>query len=165
MTELRLTGIFPDATAAGEALRAARLTLAVAESCTGGLLGAALTAVPGSSDYMRGGVIAYSDETKVDLLSVPPETITRCGAVSEEVALAMADGARERCGADVGVAITGVAGPGGGTRNKPVGLILVCVTGPSGALVERLDGDHGREPNRNRAVETALRLCIAAAGR
>jgi len=162
--ELRLANTFPDAVAAGAALRAAALTVAVGESCTGGLLGAALTAVPGSSDYMRGGVIAYSDTTKSELLGVSRHLIAQFGAVSEAAAEAMAEGVRSRCHADIGVAVTGVAGPGGGTLDKPVGLIFVCVRGRSGAWTERLEGDHGREQNRARAVEAALRLCIVAAG-
>jgi PncC family amidohydrolase len=164
MTELRLANIFPDAAAAGGALRAARLTIAVGESCTGGLVGAAPTAIPGSSRYMRGGMIAYSDSAKASLLGVSPAVIARFGAVSEQVARAMADGARDRCSADVGVGVTGVAGPGGGSPSKPVGLIFICVAGRSAVLVERLEGDRGREQNRSRAVATALRMCIAAAG-
>jgi len=161
--ELRLATIFPDAARAGAALRAAGLTVAVGESCTGGLVGAALTAIPDSSDYMRGGVIAYSDAPKSELLAVSPELIAEFGAVSESVARAMAEGVRARCHADIGVAVTGVAGPGGGTAGKPVGLVFVCVAGGSRTWCERLEGDHGREENRARAVEAALRLCILAA--
>src|SRR5205807_9175241 len=125
--ELRLATIFPDAARAGASLRAAGLTVAVGESCTGGLVGAALTAIAGSSDYMRGGVIAYSDAPKSELLEVSPELIAEFGAVSESVARAMAEGVRARCHADIGVAVTGVAGPGGGTAGKPVGPVFVVV--------------------------------------
>ena len=102
-------------------------TIATAESCTGGLLAARLTELAGSSDYFIGGVVAYSNEAKDRAAAVPPELIERHGAVSEEVARALADGARARLGADVGVGITGVAGPGGGTEEKPVGLVWLSV--------------------------------------
>jgi nicotinamide-nucleotide amidase len=161
--ELRLVAAFPDATAAAGALRAAHLAVAVGESCTGGLVGATLTAVPGASDYMRGGVIAYTDAAKSDVLSVSRDLIAQFGAVSQAVARAMADGARERFRADIGVGVTGIAGPSGGRAGKPVGLIFVCVAGRAGVWSERLEGDHGREENRSRAVEAALRLCILAA--
>ncbi len=133
--------------------------MAVAESCTGGLLGAVLTAVPGSSGHVLGGVIAYADPVKTDLLGVDPALLRSCGAVSEEVAAAMAAGARARLGTEVGVGITGVAGPGA-EGGKVAGLAYVAVEWPRGARVERLDGDHGREGNRGRAVERALRLLI-----
>jgi nicotinamide-nucleotide amidase len=102
-------------------------TVAVAESCTGGLLGARFTAIPGSSDVFLGGVIAYANEAKSRLLGVPAEALAASGAVSEEVARAMAAGVRERLGAGIGVGITGIAGPGGATPGKPVGLVHVAV--------------------------------------
>jgi nicotinamide-nucleotide amidase len=107
--------------------RAAGLTIAVAESCTGGLLGARLTAIPGSSDVVLGGVIAYANEVKTGLLGVDPAAIAEHGAVSEPVARAMARGARDRVGASVGIAVTGVAGPSGGTAEKPVGTVWLAV--------------------------------------
>ena len=113
------------------------LTLATAESCTGGLVAARLTAVPGASRAFRGGVVAYSDEVKRSELGVPAGLLERHGAVSPEVAAAMAAGARERLGADVAVSVTGVAGPDGGTPEKPVGLVYLHAEGP--------DGGHGRE--------------------
>lgn len=156
----RLAELFPESAAVGEALRSAGLTIAVAESCTGGLLGAVLTAVPGSSAYARGGVIAYADEVKTGLLSVEGEVIARDGAVSEHVARQMAEGTRRRCGADVGVGITGVAGPGGG-GGREAGLIHVAVAGPGPSSEHAvLTGDHGREGNRARAVRAALELCL-----
>jgi len=161
--ELRLIEAFPDATAAAAALRAADLTVAVGESCTGGLVGAALTAVPGASDYMRGGVVAYTDVAKSDVLGVSRHLIARFGAVSEAVARAMAGGARERFHADIGLGVTGIAGPSGGSAGKPVGLIFVCAVSSAGAWCDGLEGDHGREENRNRAVRASLRLCISAA--
>ena len=100
-----------------------RATVAVAESCTGGLLAERLTSVAGSSAYFLGGVVCYSNELKTSLVGVPPEIIESKGAVSPEVALALADGIRRRSGATLGVGITGIAGPGGGTPEKPVGLV------------------------------------------
>ena len=111
-------------------------TLAVAESCTGGLMAARLTERGGSSDYMLGGVVAYSDAAKIALADVPAALIEHHGAVSPEVAAALADGARARFGADVGIGITGIAGPGGGTEEKPVGTVCLSV---SGAGAERWD--------------------------
>lgn len=139
-------------------LVAAGQTVAVAESCTGGGLGARLTARPGSSAYVLGGVIAYADRAKTALLGVDPEIIRRHGAVSRECAEAMALGARERLGADWALSITGVAGPGGGTPDKPVGLVYLGLAGPDGVrhAVQRR-GD-GREAIRARAVAAALHL-------
>ncbi len=111
-------------------------TVAVAESCTGGLMSARLTERGGSSEYMLGGVVAYSNAAKIALADVPPELIERHGAVSLEVAAALADGARARFGADVGIGITGIAGPGGGTSEKPVGTVCLSV---AGAAAERWD--------------------------
>ena len=160
----RLAELFPDAARAGDALRRRGLTVAVAESCTGGLLGAALTALPGSSGYMRGGVIAYADSLKADLLGVSRHLLAQHGAVSEPVARAMAEGVRARCQTSLGVAVTGVAGPDGGSPDKPVGLVFVALADGAGVRVERLEGDRGREQNRARAVEVALRMCHDAAG-
>ena len=158
-----LAEAFPESRAAGEALRAAGLSAAVAESCTGGLLGAALTSVPGSSEYVRGGVIAYDNAVKVAQLGVDPATLETCGAVSAEVAEQMAAGARTRLGAALGVGITGVAGPGAAEGGKPAGLVFVAVAGANGTRVERIDGDRGREENRANAVRVALRLIHDAA--
>ncbi|HEY7927938.1 MAG TPA: CinA family protein [Candidatus Dormibacteraeota bacterium] len=154
----RLAELFPDSAAAGEVLRAKAWRVAVAESCTGGLLGAALTAVPGSSAYVRGGVIAYDNAVKVQLLDVPADTLMRHGAVSDEVAAAMARGVRERLGAEVGVSTTGVAGPGSEEGGKPAGLVFVALAAPGVERTVRLDGDHGRDGNRAAAVRAALQL-------
>jgi nicotinamide-nucleotide amidase len=140
-------------------LRERGQTLAVAESCTGGLLSARLTELPGSSDYFKGGVVAYSNDVKIALAGVPPEQIERHGAVSQEVAEALADGARSQLDADVGIGVTGVAGPGGGTEEKPVGLVWISVALPGAVRLTRsmtLPG--GRADVRDRATTVALHL-------
>jgi PncC family amidohydrolase len=115
----------------GDLLKARGLTIAAAESCTGGLLMSRLTDVPGSSAYVRAGVVAYDNADKIALLGVPETLLARYGAVSEPVAVAMADGIRARTGADVAVGITGIAGPGGGTAEKPVGMVVIAVLAPA----------------------------------
>jgi len=137
---------------------ARELTLATAESCTGGLVAGMLTAVPGSSRSFLGGIVSYSNEAKHDLLGVPRELIAEHGAVSPEVAAAMAHGALERLGADLAVAVTGVAGPGGGTPDKPVGLVYLHVAGESGDAARQLDWPGGRAVVRERSAVAALHL-------
>jgi len=129
-----------------ERLRERGQTLAVAESCTGGGLGAALAAVPGASDVFLGGVIAYANSVKQGLLGVPADLLEAHGAVSDPVACAMADGARRCTGSDWALAITGVAGPGGGSAEKPVGLVHLAVAGPNGCTSEgvRFSASRGR---------------------
>jgi len=140
-------------------LREGQLTLATAESCTGGLLAARLTELAGASDYMRGGIVAYSDAAKIAQVGVPAELIERHGAVSAEVARALAAGARERLGADVGVGVTGIAGPGGGTAEKPVGLVCLSVAGPDGAeLTRSVNLPGGRADVRDRSTTVALHM-------
>jgi nicotinamide-nucleotide amidase len=134
------------------------LTLATAESCTGGLIGARLTEIPGSSDVYVGGVIAYANEVKERRLGVPPEVLRRHGAVSAEVAAAMASGARTELGADLAVADTGIAGPGGGTAEKPVGLVYLAVEGPGGERTLRFQLPGDRESVRTRATVLALHV-------
>jgi nicotinamide-nucleotide amidase len=138
--------------------RRLQLTIAVAESCTGGLLGARLTSIPGSSDVVLGGVIAYANEVKHDLLGVAESVLEAHGAVSEPVARQMAEGARARLNASIGISITGVAGPGGGTPEKPVGTVWIAAALPDGtrALQLRLIGD--RDEIRRRATQSALEL-------
>lgn len=132
--------------------------IAVAESCTGGLLAKRLTDVPGSSGWVERGFVTYSNEAKCDLLGVDPEMIAAQGAVSAAVAERMARGARERAGVEVGVGITGVAGPGGGTEAKPVGLVFIAASTPLGEFVRRLRFPGSRATVRERAVQTALDL-------
>ena len=134
------------------------LTLATAESCTGGLVAHRITNVPGSSVYFVGGIVAYANEAKESLLGVQTETLAAHGAVSEEVAREMARGARQRLGADVAVAITGIAGPSGGTPDKPVGLTYVALSAPAVELVERHVWTQGRQENKQASAEAALRL-------
>jgi nicotinamide-nucleotide amidase len=134
-------------------------TIAVAESCTGGLLAARLTNPPGASAYMVGGVVAYSNELKMEAVGVAEETIEAYGAVSAEVSIALAEGVRERAGAEVGVGVTGIAGPGGGSEEKPVGLVWLSVVGPDETSLTRsvrLPG--GRMDVRERAVTVAMHL-------
>lgn len=139
-------------------LRARRLTLATAESCTGGLVAARLTDVPGSSDVFLGAVVAYADEVKDGELGVPEEMLRTHGAVSAEVAAAMARGARERLGADVAVSVTGIAGPGGGSAEKPVGLVYLHASGPMGEKARHFDFPGDRETIRGRSTVAALHL-------
>ncbi len=134
------------------------LTVATAESCTGGLLAGRLSARAGSSQYLLGGVVAYANSAKQDLVGVPADLIAERGAVSAEVAAALADGARDRFGADVGVGITGVAGPGGGTPDKPVGTVHVCVAGPDAHLARHLRLRGSRTAVRERSVTMAMHL-------
>jgi nicotinamide-nucleotide amidase len=138
--------------------RARGLTLATAESCTGGLVAARLTDIPGSSAAFVGGVVAYSNELKVQELGVPAELIERHGAVSAEVAEAMARGARERLGADVAVSVTGIAGPDGGTAEKPVGLVYLHAEGPDGGAAREFSFPGDRASIRARSVVGALHL-------
>lgn len=140
--------------------------IGLAESCTGGLVAARLTDRPGSSDYVAGGVVAYSNEAKVSLLGVPAELIEAHGAVSPEVARAMADGARKRFDADIACSVTGIAGPGGGTPDKPVGFVCFCVTTADGGVLAREVHLRGsRADIRERAVDVAMHLIRRAAAR
>jgi nicotinamide-nucleotide amidase len=138
--------------------RARGLTLATAESCTGGLVAARLTSVPGSSDVFRGSVVAYANDVKEESLGVPADLLERFGAVSAESAEAMAGGVRDRLGVDVAVAVTGVAGPGGGTEEKPVGLVFAHVVGPDGDRAVRTELPGDREMIRGRATAASLHL-------
>ena len=144
----------------GELLRRKGLMLAVAESCTGGAIGDAITDIPGSSDYFLGGIIAYANTIKERLLGVPHETLERHGAVSPEVAVAMAEGARRALGADVALSATGIAGPGGATT-KPVGLVYLGLATPAGTRWRKVMGGGDRLANKRKAVSAALQLLCA----
>jgi nicotinamide-nucleotide amidase len=141
-----------------EALLRQGRTIATAESCTGGMLVARLTDRPGSSAYVLGGVTSYSNEVKQEVVGVPPELIARVGAVSAEVAEAMATGIRKSLGADVGVGITGIAGPDGGTPEKPVGLVHLCVADADRAVPVRIVLPGNRADVRKRAVVVAMHM-------
>ncbi|MGH2849524.1 MAG: competence/damage-inducible protein A [Solirubrobacteraceae bacterium] len=135
------------------------LTVAVAESCTGGLMAGRLTARPGSSAFLLGGLVVYANEAKAELAGVPASLIEEHGAVSEEVAGALADGARERLGADIGIGITGVAGPDGGTLEKPVGLVYIALSGPDGRrTVRRAEQRGSRADVRERTTTAVMHL-------
>jgi PncC family amidohydrolase len=142
----------------GEALLAGALLFAVAESCTGGMISARITGVAGSSRYFRGGVVAYSNEVKEGLLSVSSETLERFGAVSAETAAEMAQGVRERLGAHVGLSITGIAGPSGGTDGKPVGTVFIAVCDGTAVSTWKSHFDGNRESVRRKSAGKALEL-------
>jgi len=144
----------------GKLLRSKGLTISVAESCTGGRLGDVLTDVPGSSDYFLGGVISYSNDAKVGLLGVNSRTLKAKGAVSEEVAIQMASGARKRLGADIGIGITGVAGPSGGTPTKPVGLVYVAVSSRGSSECSRNVFRGSRSSIKDQSVRKALEMLV-----
>ncbi len=156
--------IFVKARELGRRLRDLGLTLVVAESCTGGGLADAITDVAGSSDYFLGGVVAYSNQVKERLLRVEPGALAAHGAVSEAVALQMAEGVRRLLGADLGVGITGIAGPGGGTPQKPVGLVYIALAGPTGSEARRYLWSEDRVGNKRRSVEAALEMLLGRIG-
>lgn len=139
-----------------------RITIGTAESCTGGLVGHWITSVPGSSAYYLGGVVSYADTAKTRLLGVPPDAIERHGAVSAQVAVAMAEGVRERLGCDIAVAVTGVAGPDGGTASKPVGLTYVATARAAGHQVRRHHWGGDRDVNKRLSAAAALEILIDA---
>ncbi len=141
------------------------LTVATAESCTGGLVAHVLTEVPGSSGYLLGGVVSYADDAKRTVLGVPAITLQAHGAVSAQVAVAMAEGVRARLGASLGVGVTGIAGPGGGSPAKPVGLVYVAVAGPDGAApgVRRCQWAGDRSSNKRDSARVALEMLLARA--
>lgn len=148
----------PLGAAVGRLLRQRSLTLATAESCTGGLLGAAITSVPGSSSWYVGGIIAYANAVKRRHLGLPASVLRLHGAVSEPVARAMAEAARRRFCSGFGIGITGVAGPAGGTAAKPVGLVWIALSGPGGCVAASRRFQGGREAVRRQAVRLALSM-------
>jgi PncC family amidohydrolase len=141
----------------GELLRQHRLSLAIAESCTGGLLGDKITNVPGASNYFMGGVIAYDNRVKVGLLSVREGALEQFGAVSEEIALEMAQGARQAMQADIGLSITGIAGPSGGTPEKPVGLTWIGMSAAGAQKAWRSIWPGDRQAVKEQSADEALR--------
>jgi PncC family amidohydrolase len=140
------------------------LTLATAESCTGGLVAHVVTEVPGSSAYLVGGVVAYSNAVKERELGVPVDVLDAHGAVSAQVAVAMAEGVRSRLSTDLGVAVTGVAGPDGGTEAKPVGLVYVAVAGAGEPLVRRFQWPGDRSENKRDSARAALEMLLERVG-
>lgn len=137
-------------------------TLGTAESCTGGLIAAAITDIPGSSTAFFGGFVTYANEAKVNLIGVSAATLDRHGAVSKETVREMAEGARMAAQTDWAIAVTGIAGPGGGTIHKPVGLVYFGLSGLAGTTHRRVEfGDIGREVVREKAVGTALSMVLA----
>lgn len=142
----------------GEALTDRKYTLAVAESCTGGAVSARLTDIPGSSAYLTGSVVSYSNKVKAEFVGVPETILREKGAVSVETARAMAEGIRQRFGVDIGVGVTGIAGPGGGTEEKPVGLVYIAVAGPNGTVAEEERFTGQRSGIRTRTVNATLDL-------
>ncbi|MDD3656888.1 MAG: competence/damage-inducible protein A [Atribacterota bacterium] len=140
----------------GNLLRTRKLTLAVAESCTGGMLGEIITSVPGSSDYFKGGIISYDGELKEKLLDVSRDVMIQFGQVSEPVARAMAEGIRKKCNSDIGISVTGIAGPGGGSPGKPVGLVYIALADEKQTLVQKHQLHKDRQIIRLRSARRAL---------
>ena len=150
----------PEEIRVGELLRQNKATLATAESCTGGMIGHLLTNISGSSDYYLGGVIAYANQVKRERLGVRAETLEQVGAVSQETALQMARGVRRTLGTDYGLAVTGIAGPTGGTPDKPVGLTFIALAGPQIERCERHVWTHDRLGNKQATARRALQMLI-----
>jgi PncC family amidohydrolase len=144
----------------GTILRKKRLTLATAESCTGGMIGAAITDIAGSSDYFLGGVIAYDNRIKTGVLGVPAMILKRHGAVSGETVIAMAKGAQRLMKTDCAIAVSGVAGPGGGTKEKPVGLVFIGIAVNKKAVVFKCQFTGSRNEIRVKTVEESIRRLI-----
>ena len=144
----------------GATLRARGMTLATAESCTGGLVAHLITEVPGSSDYFPGGIVTYADRVKTAMVDVQAGVLSAHGAVSAQVAVAMAEGARSRLGVDIAVAVTGIAGPDGGTEAKPVGLTYVAVADAQGDDVRRHVWAADRSGNKRSSASSALSLVL-----
>ncbi len=144
----------------GERCRAAAATIATVESCTGGLIGHVLTQIPGSSAYYLGGFVTYSDAAKRAMVGVPEDVLAAHGAVSAQAAMAMAAGGRQRTGADLGVSVTGIAGPDGGSTAKPVGLTYVAVADAAGGEVRKFTWSGSRAENKRSSAAAALELVL-----
>jgi len=146
--------------AVGDLLRERKLTLVTAESCTAGLLGYFITLAPGSSAYYLGGVVCYANDAKIALAGVNPQTLLEHGAVSAETALDMAQGIRRNLHGDIGLSVTGIAGPGGGSPDKPVGLTWIGLASASGTQAFRFVWNDGREKNRLESARAALQVLL-----
>jgi nicotinamide-nucleotide amidase len=144
----------------GTSLKARGWKLAVAESCTGGLVADRITNIAGSSDYFLGGIVAYANAAKENLLGVSPDTLLAHGAVSQETAIEMAVGVRRAFGADLSLSVTGIAGPGGAQPDKPVGLTFLGMSGPSGDRFERHVWSDDRRGNKALSAEAALKMLL-----
>ena len=142
----------------GECLKDKGMTLSTAESCTGGGIAALITSVPGSSSYFKGGIVAYSNEVKMNLLHVSPQTLEKYGAVSRETVIEMAKGAMEALKTECAVATSGIAGPGGGTLEKPVGTIWIAVACRDKIVTRKEKGDLGRIENVKRTIQDVLAM-------
>lgn len=148
----------------GELLKERNLTLSTAESCTGGGIAALLTSVSGSSEYFKGGVVAYSNEVKENLLHVSADTLNKYGAVSRETVVEMAKGAMDVLKTDCVIATSGVAGPTGGTLDKPVGTIWIAIAYKEDVLTYKQKGDEGRAENVLKAIQNALTMLLKFLG-
>lgn len=142
----------------GEILRERNLTIACAESCTGGLLTSKLTDIAGSSDYLQGSIVSYSNEIKISALNVDKNILEKFGAVSPQVAIEMAKNIREIFNTDIGVGVTGIAGPGGGSRDKPIGLVFIAVADKDSVNVEKFNFAGTRIEIKNLTAESALKM-------
>ncbi|MDY6864978.1 MAG: CinA family protein [Halobacteriota archaeon] len=142
----------------GDKLRERKLTIGVAESCSGGLISHRITSVPGCSDYYEGSVISYSNEVKKGILGVKETTLAGFGAVSSECAQEMAEGVRSVLGTDIGLSVTGIAGPGGATPDKPVGLVYIGLASEDGTNCSKFTFDADREGNKKRSADEALKM-------
>jgi PncC family amidohydrolase len=144
----------------GNILKARGLKLAAAESCTGGLIGSRITDIPGSSEYFLGSIVAYAYEVKVSLLGVPWDTLNSYGAVSRETVLAMAHGARNLLQSDIAISVSGIAGPGGGTLEKPVGTTWIGLVSGGGEWASKFQFSGNREENKSFAATAALQMLL-----
>ena len=135
-----------------------KLTIATAESCTGGLIAHTLTNISGSSDYFDRGIVSYSNNSKQQLLEVPSNILEKHGAVSEPVAKSMAEGVRTKSNVDIGIATTGIAGPTGGTKDKPVGLVFIAISTNKGTIVEKFQFHGNRLENKEKTCENTLKM-------
>jgi PncC family amidohydrolase len=157
--EIKYNFIMPEALVA-EKLIAAKLTVATAESCTGGLVGNRITNISGSSAYFIGGVMSYANEIKQNVLGVPLEVLNSVGAVSQECALAMAQGVRKLMGTSIGISTTGIAGPGGATAGKPVGLVYIALCADGYERCEKFIWQGDRILNKEQSAEAALQILV-----